>query len=77
MIPESYFCPNVSLLFGVIKLLWQRIGAGIQANNSKEKWESNTSLYLDAKIELDFWETNIRKLNGFSIKPVLPSVTVF
>ena len=38
------------------------------AFNSKEEWESKNSLSSDAKVELDFWRANIRKLNGFSIK---------
>ena len=46
------------------------------AYNAKEKWDSNTLLSLDAMVELDFWEANIRKINGFSIKPVLSSGTV-
>ena len=46
------------------------------AFNSKEQWESFTLLSSDAKVELDFWWEKIRKLNGFSIKPVLPSTTV-
>ena len=39
--------------------------------------ESDTSLSSEAKVELDFWRVKIRKLNGFSIKPVLPSITVY
>ena len=46
------------------------------AFNTKGEWESNTLLSSEAKVELDFWWAKIRKLNGFSIKPVLPSITV-
>ena len=41
----------------------------------QEGWEANTSLSELAKEELNFWEHNIKKLNGFSIAPVVPSIT--
>ena len=46
------------------------------AYNSKDKWQSNTILTLDAEVEINFWESNIVRLNGFFIKPVLPTITV-
>ena len=42
------------------------------AHNTMEKWESNTSLSSEAKVELDFWRTKIKKLNSFSIDTVIP-----
>ena len=46
------------------------------AHNSLEKWNANTSLSSEAKVELEFWRSKIKKLNGFSIKPVIPSITM-
>ena len=34
-----------------------------------------TSLSDSAKEELQFWESNIVKLNGFAITPIVPSIT--
>ena len=45
------------------------------AHNSKEEWNANTSLTSEAKVELEFWQSKIKKLNGFAIKPVIPSIT--
>ena len=42
---------------------------------SKERWSSLTSLSDSAKEELNFWETNISKLNGYAIAPISPSIT--
>merc|ERR1711954_561098 len=42
---------------------------------SKERWAAVTSLSNPAKEELQFWESNIKKLNGFAITPVIPSIT--
>ena len=42
---------------------------------SEEHWGAITSLSESAKEELQFWEHNIEKLNGFSITPVVPSIT--
>ena len=38
-------------------------------------WESVTSLTVDAREELEFWESNLVKLNGFAISPITPSIT--
>ncbi len=45
------------------------------AYNSKAEWNATTSLSSEAKVELEFWRTKIKKLNGFAIKPVIPSIT--
>ena len=37
-------------------------------------WGSLTSLTDSAREELVFWEANLRKLNGFAISPVTPSI---
>ena len=42
---------------------------------SKECWSSLTSLSDLAWEELNFWEANISKLNGFAISPISPSIT--
>ena len=42
---------------------------------SEEGWGAFTSLSDLAKEEIQFWELNIEKLNGFSILPVVPSIT--
>ena len=42
---------------------------------SEERWAAIMSLSDSAKEELQFWELNIEKLNGFSITPVVPSIT--
>ena len=42
---------------------------------SGERWAASTSLSDLAKEELQFWESNIKKLNGFAISPVIPSIT--
>ena len=42
---------------------------------SKEGWGAFTLLSESAKEEIQFWELNIEKLNGFSIVPVVPSIT--
>ena len=42
---------------------------------SRERWAALTSLSNLAKEELQFWEFNIKKLNGFAISPVIPSIT--
>ena len=42
---------------------------------SLERWSSNTSLSPLALEELNFWEVNIHKLNGFAISPITPSIT--
>ena len=42
---------------------------------SEEGWGAFTSLSDSAKEEIQFWELNIVKLNGFSIVPVVPSIT--
>ena len=42
---------------------------------SRERWAASTSLSNLAKEELQFWELNIKKLNGFAISPVIPSIT--
>ena len=42
---------------------------------SGERWAASTSLSDLAKEELHFWESNIKKLNGFAISPVIPSIT--
>ena len=46
------------------------------AHNTPEEWNANTSLSVEAKVELDFWRSKIKKLNGFSIKPFIPSITM-
>ena len=38
-------------------------------------WESFTSLTVHAREELEFWESNLVKLNGFAISPITPSIT--
>ena len=45
------------------------------ANFSKECWSSLTSLSDSAREELNFWETNISKLNVYAIAPISPSIT--
>ena len=42
---------------------------------SSERWDSITSLSSLALEELDFWESNIHKLNGFAISPITPTIT--
>ena len=42
---------------------------------SKERWAASKSLSDLAKEELPFWESHIKKLNGFAITPVIPSIT--
>ena len=42
---------------------------------SEKRWGAVTSLSDSAKEELQFWELNIEKLNGFAITPVVPSIT--
>ena len=42
---------------------------------SEERWAAVTSLSIPAKEELQFWESNIKKLNGFAITPIIPSIT--
>ena len=37
--------------------------------------ESLTSLTVEAREELEFWECNLVKLNGFAISPITPSIT--
>ena len=38
-------------------------------------WESVTSLTVSAREELEFWESNLVKHNGFAITPITPSIT--
>ena len=45
-----------------------------QAYFSEEHMGAIMSLSKSAKEELQFWEHNIEKLNGFSITPVVPSI---
>jgi len=45
------------------------------AYNSEAEWNATTSLSSEAKVELEFWRSKIKKLNGFAIKPVIPSIT--
>ena len=42
---------------------------------SEEGWGAFTSLSDSAKEEIQFWELNIEKLNGFLILPVVPYIT--
>ena len=42
---------------------------------SEDRWGAFTSLSDPAKDEIKFWELNIEKLNGFSILPIVPSIT--
>ena len=42
---------------------------------SLERWGSITSLSSLAMEELNFWEVNIHKLNGFAISPITPTIT--
>ena len=42
---------------------------------SEKHWGAFTSLSNSAKEELQFWELNIVKLNGFAITPIVPSIT--
>ena len=42
---------------------------------SEKRWVAVTSLSDSAKEELQFWESNIVKLNGFAITPIVHSIT--
>ena len=42
---------------------------------SEKHWAAVTSLSDSAKEKLQFWDSNIEKLNGFAITPVVPSIT--
>ena len=58
----------------IVRLMTRSLYACLNpAYFSKERWAAVTSLSNLAKDELQFWESNIKKLNGFAISPVIPS----
>ena len=60
----------------IVRLMTRSLYACLQpAYRSGERWAASTSLSDLAKGELQFWESNIKKLNGFAISPVIPSIT--
>ena len=60
----------------IVRLLTRNLYSCLHpAYFSQEHWGSFTSLTDSAWEELQFWESNIVKLNGFAITPVVPSIT--
>ena len=60
----------------IVRLMTRSLYACLNpAYFSEECWAAVTSLSNSAKEELQFWESNIEKLNGFAITPVVPSIT--
>jgi hypothetical protein len=60
----------------IVRLMTRSLYACLKpAYFSEERWAASTSLSELAKDELRFWESNITKLNGFAISPVIPSIT--
>ena len=58
----------------VVRLMTRSLYACLEPAYSTG-WGSVTSLTVNAREELKFWETNLIKLNGFATSLVTPSIT--
>ena len=60
----------------IVRLMTRSLYACLNpAYCSEEHWAAVTSLSDSAKEDLQFWESNIEKLNGFAITPIIPLIT--
>ena len=77
--PLSHFLSLLNLLSRalgkVVRLMTRNLYSCLYpAYFSKECWAPKTTLSALAWEEMQFWESNIIKLNGFSISPCTPQL---